>query len=292
MIFKKTGILFLCFALSQCSETIDLMERPIHKNNNAFQSEEYRLLPMDGAYNTRELGGYKTTYGKSVKWGVLFRSDKLSDISENDQKYLQSLGIKRIVDFRSEEEKTEDPNIIPEGINYIETPINVDGAMRSKIEAVLKGETNKEVISFLVDANKEFVTNYTRVYEDFLRGLIDEDGPTLFHCTAGKDRAGFAAAITLIALGVSKEDVIEDYMKTNVFTKHRIDEMIDKIELMSLYQADAEILRPLIGVEQIYIETAFKTAEEKYGSLENFIREGLNISDEEIQILRNKFVES
>ena len=290
--FKKAGILFLCFALTQCSETIDLMERPIHKNNNTFQSEEYRLLPMDGAFNTRELGGYKTTDGKSVKWGMLFRSDKLSDISENDQKYLQSLGIKRIVDFRSKGEKTEDPNIIPEGINYIETPINVDGAMRSKIEAVLKGETNKEVKSFLVDANKEFVTNYTSVYEDFLRGLIDEDGPTLFHCTAGKDRAGFAAAITLIALGVSKEDVIEDYMKTNIFTKDKIDEMIDKIKLMSLYQADAEILRPLIGVERIYIETAFKTAEEKYGSLENFIREGLNISDEEIQILRNKFVES
>ena len=290
--FKKAGILFLCFALTQCSETIDLMERPIHKNSNAFKSEEYRLLPMDGAFNTRELGGYKTTDGKSVKWGVLFRSDKLSDISENDQKYLQSLGIKRIVDFRSEAEKTEDPNIIPEGINYIETPINVDGAMRSKIEAVLKGETNKEIKSFLVDANKEFITNYTSVYEDFLRGLIEEDGPTLFHCTAGKDRAGFAAAITLTALGVSKEDVIEDYMKTNIFTKDKIDEMIDKIKLMSLYQADAEILRPLIGVERIYIETAFKTAEEKYGSLENFIREGLNISDEEIQILRNKFVES
>ena len=289
---KKAGILFLCFALTQCSETIDLMERPIHKNSNAFKSEEYRLLPMDGAFNTRELGGYKTTDGKSVKWGMLFRSDKLSDISENDQLYLQSLGIKRIVDFRSEGEKTEDPNIIPEGINYVETPINVDGAMRSKIEAVLKGETNKEVKSFLVDANKEFVTNYTSVYEDFLRGLIDEDGPTLFHCTAGKDRAGFAAAITLTALGVSKEDVIEDYMKTNIFTKDKIDEMIDKIKLMSLYQADAEILRPLIGVERIYIETAFKTAEEKYGSLENFIREGLNISDEEIQILRNKFVES
>ena len=290
--FKKAGILFLCFALTQCSETIDLMERPIHKNNDAFQSEEYRLLPMDGAFNTRELGGYKTTDGRSVKWGVLFRSDKLSDISDNDQKYLQSLGIKRIVDFRSTGEKTEDPNIIPEGINYIESPINVDGAMRSKIEAVLKGETNKEVKSFLVDANKEFINNYTHVYEDFLRGLIDEDGPTLFHCTAGKDRAGFAAAITLIALGVSKEDVIEDYMKTNIFTKDKIDEMIDKIKLMSLYQADAEILRPLIGVERIYIETAFKTAEEKYGSLENFIREGLNISDDEIQILRNKFVES
>ena len=82
------------------------------------------------------------------------------------------------------------------------------------------------------------------------------------------------------------------FLSSISIAKDKIDEMIDKIKLMSLYQADAEILRPLIGVERIYIETAFKTAEEKYGSLENFIREGLNISDEEIQILRNKFVES
>ena len=290
--YKKAGILFFCFALTQCSETIDLMDRPIHKTDNAFQNEDYRLLPMDGAHNTRELGGYKTTDGKSVKWGMLYRSDKLSDISDTDQEYLQDLGIKKIIDFRSKEEKEEDPDIIPKGIDYIEMPISVDGAMRSKIEAVLKGETNKDVKSFLIDANKEFVSNYTDVYEDFLRNLIDDDGPALFHCTAGKDRAGFAAAITLIALGVSKEDVIDDYMKTNQFTKERIEEIIGQIELMTLYQTDAEILRPLLGVEREYIETAFQTAEEKYGSLENFIRDGLNISDEDIQKLRNKFIES
>ena len=290
--YKKAKILFFCFALTQCSETIDLMDRPIHKTDNTLQNEDYRLLPMDGAHNTRELGGYKTTDGKSVKWGMLYRSDKLSDISDTDQAYLQNLGIKKIIDFRSKEEKEEDPDIIPKGIDYIEMPISVDGAMRSKIEAVLKGETNKDVKSFLIDANKEFVSNYTDVYEDFLRNLINDDGPTLFHCTAGKDRAGFAAAITLIALGVSKEDVINDYMKTNQFTKERIEEIIGQIELMTLYQTDAEILRPLLGVEREYIETAFQTAEEKYGSLENFIRDGLNISDEEIQKLRNKFIES
>lgn len=289
--FKKAGILFLCFALAQCSEKIDLMDRPLHTKNNSFQTEEHRLLPMDGSHNTRELGGYKTTDGKTIKWGKLFRSDKLSDISKTDQAYLQNLGIKKIVDFRSEQEKAEDPNIIPTGISYVEMPISVDGAMRSKIEAVLKGETDREVQSFLIDANKEFVTNYADVYENFLRGLIDEDAPTLFHCTAGKDRAGFAAAITLIALGVSKEDVINDYMKTNAFTQERIEEILGQIELMSLYQSDVEILRPLLGVEQIYIETAFRTAEKKYGSLENFIRDGLNISDEDIQKLRNKFLE-
>lgn len=290
--FKKAGILFLCFALAQCSEKIDLMDRPLHTKNNSFQTEEHRLLPMDGSHNTRELGGYKTTDGKTIKWGKLFRSDKLSDISKTDQAYLQNLGIKKIVDFRSEQEKAEDPNIIPTGISYVEMPISVDGAMRSKIEAVLKGETDREVQSFLIDANKEFVTNYADVYENFLRGLIDDDAPTLFHCTAGKDRAGFAAAITLIALGVSKEDVINDYMKTNAFTQERIEEILGQIELMSLYQSDVEILRPLLGVEQIYIETAFRTAEKKYGSLENFIRDGLNISDEDIQKLRNKFLES
>ena len=113
----------------------------------------------------------------------------------------------------------------------------------------------------------------------------------MFHCTAGKDRAGFAAAITLIALGVSKEKVIDDYMKTNIFTADRIDEMLDQIKLMSLFQADVEVLRPLLGVEQEYIETAFKTAEEKYGSLENYIREGLEISDQEIIELRSLLLE-
>ena len=289
--YKKVGILFFCFALTQCSETTDLMDRPIHKTDSAFQNEDYRLLPMDGAHNTRELGGYKTADGLSVKWGMLFRSDKLSDISKTDQAYLQNLGIKKIIDFRSREEKEEDPDIIPEGINYVEMPISVDGAMRSKIEAVLKGETNKEVKSFLIDANKEFISNYTGVYEEFLRNLIDDEGPALFHCTAGKDRAGFAAAITLIALGVSKEDVIQDYMKTNQFTQERIEEIIGQIELMTLYQTDAEILRPLLGVEREYIETAFQEAEEKYGSLEGFIKDGLNISDDDLQKLRNKFLE-
>ena len=169
---KKAGILFLCFALAQCSETIDLMDRPLHTNNSSFQTEEHRLLPMDGSHNTRELGGYKTTDGKTIKWGKLFRSDKLSDISSTDQEYLQNLGIKKIVDFRSEQEKTEDPNIIPTGIKYVEMPISVDGAMRSKIEAVLKGETDRKVESFLIDANREFVTDYTDVYENFLRDSI------------------------------------------------------------------------------------------------------------------------
>lgn len=290
--YKKTGFLLLCLILTQCSNNQSSMERPLHSYNLSFQSEEFRKLSMDGSYNTRELGGYKTTDGKSVKWGVLFRSDKLSDISLEDQKYLKNLGIQRIVDFRSKAEKAEDPDKIPEGVAYIEMPIEVDGAMRTKIEAILKGEINRNVKDFLIEANEEFIKNYSHIYSKFLKDLAKEQKPTMFHCTAGKDRAGFAAAITLIAIGVSKEDAINDYMKTNEYTAERIDEMISKIELMSLYQTDGELLRPLLGVEREYLEAAFKTAENEYGSIENYIRSGLNISEKEIQQLRSFLLET
>lgn len=289
--YKKTGFLLLCLILTQCSNNQSSMERPLHSYNQSFQSEEFRKLSMDGSYNTRELGGYKTADGKSVKWGVLFRSDKLSDISLEDQKYLKNLGIQRIVDFRSKAEKTEDPDKIPDGVAYIEMPIEVDGAMRTKIEAILKGEINRNVKDFLIEANEEFIKNYSHIYSKFLKDLAKEQKPTMFHCTAGKDRAGFAAAITLIAIGVSKEDAINDYMKTNEYTAKRIDEMISKIELMSLYQTDGELLRPLLGVEREYLEAAFKAAENEYGSIENYIRSGLNISEKEIQQLRSFLLE-
>ncbi len=285
--YKKTGFLLLCLILTQCSNNQSSMKRPLHSYNLSFQTEEFRKLSMDGSYNSRELGGYKTTDGKSVKWGVLFRSDKLSDISLEDQKYLKNLGIQRIVDFRSKAEKAEDPDKIPEGVAYIEMPIEVDGAMRTKIEAILKGEINRNVKGFLIEANEEFIKNYSHIYSKFLKDLAKEQKPTMFHCTAGKDRAGFAAAITLIAIGVSKEDAINDYMKTNEYTAERINEMISKIELMSLYQTDGELLRPLLGVEREYLEAAFKAAEDEYGSLENYIRSGLNISEKEIQQLRS-----
>ena len=290
--YKKTGFLLLCLILTQCSNNQSSMERPLHSYNQSFQSEKFRKLSMDGSYNTRELGGYKTTDGKSVKWGVLFRSDKLSDISLEDQKYLKNLGIQRIVDFRSKTEKTEDPDKIPDGMTYIEMPIEVDGAMRTKIEAILKGEINRNVKDFLIEANEEFIKNYSHIYSKFLKDLAKEQKPTMFHCTAGKDRAGFAAAITLIAIGVSKEDAINDYMKTNEYTAERIDEMISKIELMSLYQTDGELLRPLLGVEREYLEAAFKTAENEYGSIENYIRSGLNISEKEIQQLKSFLLET
>ena len=140
----------------------------IHKDNVAYQSEEHRKILLDGTSNTRELGGYKTKDGKSLKWGVLYRSDKLSELTDPDQKYLTQLGIKTVIDFRSEEEKQNEPDQVPSNLKYIEMPIEADGAIRPKVEAILKGDLNEDVGAILVETNKEFISDFSGVFKSFI----------------------------------------------------------------------------------------------------------------------------
>ena len=259
----------------------------IHKDNIAYQSEDHRKIVLDGTSNTRELGGYKTEDGRSLKWGVLYRSDKLSELTDADQEYLLQLGIKKVIDFRSSEEKQNEPDQLPSTLKYIEMPIEADGAIRPKVEAILKGDLNEDVGAILVETNKEFISDFSGVYMGFIESLIENQEPTLFHCTAGKDRAGFAAALVLLAVGVPEKIVIEDYMKTNKYTEETIQDYINKINLYSLGSVDAEILRPLLGVEERFIRAALDEIKQKYGSVENFIRDELKIRDESIIELKN-----
>ena len=259
----------------------------IHKDNITYQSEDHRKILLDGTSNTRELGGYKTEDGRSLKWGVLYRSDKLSELTDADQEYLLQLGIKRVIDFRSSEEKQNEPDQLPSTLKYIEMPIEADGAIRPKVEAILKGDLNEDVGAILVETNKEFISDFSGVYKGFIESLIENQEPTLFHCTAGKDRAGFAAALVLLAVGVPEKIVIEDYMKTNKYTEETIQDYINKINLYSLGSVDAEILRPLLGVEERFIRAALDEIKQKYGSVENFIRDELKIRDESIVELKN-----
>ena len=277
----------ICLLVGCSNNNVENEMKVIHKDNIAYQSEDHRKIVFDGTSNTRELGGYKTEDGRSLKWGVLYRSDKLSELTDADQEYLLQLGIKRVIDFRSSEEKQNEPDQLPSTIKYIEMPIEADGAIRPKVEAILKGDLNEDVGAILVETNKEFISDFSGVYKGFIESLIENQEPTLFHCTAGKDRAGFAAALVLLAVGVPEKIVIEDYMKTNKYTEETIQDYINKINLYSLGSVDAEILRPLLGVEERFIRAALDEIKQKYGSVENFIRDELKIRDESIIELKN-----
>ena len=277
----------ICLLVGCSNNNVENEMKIIHKDNIAYQSEDHRKIVFDGTSNTRELGGYKTEDGRSLKWGVLYRSDKLSELTDADQEYLLQLGIKRVIDFRSSEEKQNEPDQLPSTLKYIEMPIEADGAIRPKVEAILKGDLNEDVGAILVETNKEFISDFSGVYKGFIESLIENQEPTLFHCTAGKDRAGFAAALVLLAVGVPEKIVIEDYMKTNKYTEETIQDYINKINLYSLGSVDAEILRPLLGVEERFIRAALDEIKQKYGSVENFIRDELKIRDESIIELKN-----
>ena len=277
----------ICLLIGCSNNNVENEMKIIHKDNIAYQSEDHRKIVLDGTSNTRELGGYKTEDGRSLKWGVLYRSDKLSELTDADHEYLLQLVIKTVIDFRSSEEKQNEPDELPSTLKYIEMPIEADGAIRPKVEAILKGDLNEDVGAILVETNREFISDFSGVYKGFIESLIENQEPTLFHCTAGKDRAGFAAALVLLAVGVPEKIVIEDYMKTNKYTEETIQDYINKINLYSLGSVDAEILRPLLGVEERFIRAALDEIKQKYGSVENFIRDELKIRDESIIELKN-----
>lgn len=260
----------------------------------AEQREEHRKLAMDGAENFRDLGGYKTVDGKTVKWGMLYRSDSLAELSDQDLAFIQRLGIRQIVDFRTPYEKSEDPDRIPEGVNYVEREIDVEGtAVKVLFDKISSGDIDDlNAVELMENANRAFVTKQQHVYGPHLKSLLDDNNvPSVAHCTGGKDRAGFGAAITLLALGVPEETVIKDFLLTNVYTQDKINKYIWMIRFGSFFQTDPEKIRPLLGVEESFIVAAFDQMKKDYGSVENYLRDGLGISDAEIQQLRDRFLE-
>jgi protein-tyrosine phosphatase len=225
-----------------------------------------RLLPMEGAYNVRDMGGYKTAEGKTVKWGKAFRSGNLNLLSINDTLYLENIGIKTVVDFRTALEKTTAPDVWLNTIaNRFEYPITTGSIMQSVMQMFQTAEDNMQV---LVDANRHFVTDFQDEYKKFFEALTDEGKtPLLFHCSAGKDRAGFAAAMFLSALGVDRETIIEDYLLSAVYVEEKY------ASLASMFPH----LTPAFTVYREYIEAAFETIDKEYGGVENYLREQLDV---------------
>lgn len=294
--YKKRWLtLCLLCIVSACN--IPAEDRPIAAILPAEQREEHRLLALDGAHNFRDLGGYIGADNRRVKWGMLYRADALDALSEQDQQLLIRLGLKQIVDLRSDFEKQEAPDMLPTVLlpHYRERPIDVEGtAVRELMHAIIEGETaDLDLENLLVIGNDAFVSKTLPPFRQHIHSLLNERNlPSVAHCTGGKDRAGFAAAITLLALGVSRADIMHDYLLTNDYTRDERQKIEWMIRLGSLFQTDPAVVRPLLGVEKRYLQAAFDAIDRLYGSDDAFLREGLALSTEQIQQLRDTFLET
>ena len=284
------AIAALLFALVACGDSLPpAAERAIPAQLPSAEREAQRRLPISGAANFRDLGGYATRDGHALRWGVLYRSDALAELSDQDLAYLERLSLHRVVDFRSESEREREPDRLPAGPTVVWQPIAGQGLdPRALKDRLLAGEVSAEqAAAFLIEGNRAFVNEFRGVYARFLHDLADPANlPTLFHCTAGKDRTGFAAALVLLALDVPRETAMHDYLLTNTYTHAKTHRTLQVIRFASLFRANPDDLQ----ARESYLNAAFAAIDAQPGGSEAYLR-SLGVDDALRERLRANLLE-
>ena len=256
-----------------------------------------RLLAFEGIANFRDLGGYETIDGRQVKWGRLYRSGTLAHASRSDLAALEKLNLTTLVDFRSGVEKTEEPNQLPEPVPFqvIEIPTLDDGNKAMVGEIMERIETGNfdgfDPHQTMIDANRQFASEFVHQYRQFVQTVRDNKGaPMVWHCSAGKDRAGFASAVLLRILGVPQDVVMADYMASK---QNALEARMTQMRLLRLFKGDeaVEKLQILLGVEEAWLQAAFDTIDETWGSFDNYVAEALALSEADVETLRQALLE-
>ena len=264
-----------------------------------------RVLPLEGGRNFRDLGGYKTTDGRRVKWGRLYRSGSMAYLTANDYDYLSSLGVSVICDFRSRDERASGPTNWAAGdIDFVTWDYSFEEAL-----APLRGLFALDVVTeeSARDVMRALVSDLPTLHADKYAKMFDRlaagDAPLAFHCSAGKDRTGAAAALLLTVLGVPRETIYEDYLLSNSLIDHKAifpqDEKSgsdhaageDASDPRALFEAlPPEVSQALANVDQSYLEAMFAEMEAKHGSVAAFITEELEVTEAEKAAIREAFL--
>ncbi|MFC9297948.1 tyrosine-protein phosphatase [Streptomyces sp. NPDC057011] len=238
-----------------------------------------RQVKLEGAVNFRDAGGYRTTTGQWVKMGEVYRSDALNKLTENDLAKLQRLHVKTVFDLRMEDERTKDADKLPAGATYVVADVF---AVSGSFQALPK--TPDEAVKAMVDAEKAMVSGEggKKAYTQVLEGIRDDDARSvLFHCTAGKDRTGWANAALLTALGVPRATVEADYLASNDYRKAANDAILSRLPA-----PQAAVYKPMLDVRPEYLNSGYDEVNAKYGSFDRYLKDGLGIDARELKQLK------
>ncbi|MEM9652027.1 MAG: tyrosine-protein phosphatase [Actinomycetota bacterium] len=258
------------------------------------------MTTFDSVLNFREMGGLPAAGGGAVKSGRLYRSGHWSGASDDDVTRLAEYNLATVVDFRTEIDRQGDggPNRVPDGPAYLQLEMVDTSGLGHRIRSTLmsgdqakvdaefgngraKALAAEGVVAMALEAEKQ------EVFGRFLQVVADEDRrPVLWHCSAGKDRAGWAATLVGLALGVPDDALIEHYIASNI---HR------PVEQRLAYYAekgiDAEIMRPFLSVDADYLRGGLAVVDERWPSREVYLSEALGFAPEQITRLRNELVD-
>lgn len=232
-----------------------------------------RHLPMEGGYNFRDVGGYPTTDGRFVKWGMVFRTDDMQHLTQADLDYLTSLDVRTVVDFRSEEEVAAGADKLPSTTsNHILLPV-IPGNLSAFDALQLDSASIYNMMESLYISlcTEDKIINQ---YRQFFALLQNETKiPLSFHCSAGKDRTGMGAALFLYSLGVCEDVIIQDYLLSNKYLENKYTDLIAQRPEMKL----------MVTVKPEYLKTALKRIMTDHGSIEKYLEKTLNVDLEKMR---------
>lgn len=228
------------------------------------------LLPLEGGFNLRDMGGYATADGRRVKRGMLFRSGMMSMLTEADEAHLAGLGIATVCDLRRPGERRRDPTrwCEPAGVLYWTRDYDESSGVLGEL---LRGAlpTADGVRASMIEVYRELLVDHAASYRFLFQRLAEGHVPLLFNCSAGKDRTGVAAALILSALGVPRETIYEDYLLTNRYAD--FSRIVGRDEADPYRHIDAAVLAPLLAADADYLDTAFDSLDRDHGGVDAYL---------------------
>lgn len=233
-----------------------------------------RRLPLEGAVNFRDLGGYETEDGRKVRWRTVFRSDALNALTATDHMALRKIGVRLVCDLRLPGERKRAPNALPtdadiERLEQGFIPLGTLDMLANLRAGTLSGEA---IIAEVTTHYWHMPRDHGETFGMILRRLAEPTArPAVIHCTSGKDRTGFTVALVLLALGVPLETVFEDYLLTNQYRRD-----VSKLLDLPISEGDMAILT---SARRGYLETAFNSMLDLHGSVGGYLREALGVDD-------------
>jgi protein-tyrosine phosphatase len=253
-----------------------------------------RKITLQGSPNFRDLGGYEGSDGRHLKWGRLYRSSKLSALSETDIDYVQRLGVTLICDFRQSVERELEPTALWESPTHMVAHLPImPGSSQSFLDNLYSGVIDvQDSAGFMETLNRELVATQMPRYAEMFEFLLAKDQRMLIHCASGKDRTGFGAALILDVLGVEEDEIVADYLLTNACLP-----LDEEMERLTAHVTDSsggalayDVLRPMVEVRPEYILACFEEIRHRYDSKQHFYQAALGLDKEKIERLRENYL--
>lgn len=298
-------LLYICIMMKHFSLFLTL----IMVLSSCSQTPKSRLLPFESIENGRELGGLVMKDGRTVRYGTLVRSGDLSRASDADVALLvDRFNLTDVYDFRFDAEANSNPDRPIEGVRNTRLStlpqVFVEGFMSGRTDTTaIKSANLLDMLAkyaFHPNAQKmaekiypAIVTDTTsqRRYGEFLRGVLEAKGGVLWHCSQGKDRAGWATAFVLGALGAGRETIVEDFDLSNEYYAAAVEAVDARILEMGGGEPELAFIHAMVGVSRENFESTLDFIEARYGSLQAYIEKALGFSAAEQEQLRDKLLE-